>query len=638
MPHAPQPPLDGVCHLSVRAGFANAVPESVTVLALTRGPLHIESGNQSLSLTNLVAAVDWRPGPNPWGDLTKVSIEGRLADLHGLPAAMAAGLDQAQFRIDHIPATSNETDALRFRGQLSLPTLAPLADGGESRIGFSLTAATNHLQLAVQAPPLSGAVGTGEAAIAWCIGGAELTAEAHQVAETGKWRFSGAAGLSNASVTHALAHASNITVRVPFQSGHRPYGVAGVGSSSRQSAVGQNPTLSRALSQTLSKTEEEAGTANGRESPFVLGTPEIAWGVARLLGIELAPPVVLPRGTPRPGYLLDETVVLGASGSALQLEARASVSRTGGVEAALRCGPVELTERDPLVAAGLDRLDLPTAIRETLAFSGRVSLDGRVVLEPGREPVWQGAVGLEAGRVSVGGAVPGSVDGLRTDLRVDGVGPRARIAPLATTFTNAVLNGIEVRGGTIHWRVGERELLVEKAELGWCGGQARVYAVRVDLARPDIDLVLYIDRMDAGELIRLIKPLDGTATGHLYGRLPLRIRQGRLQLSEGFLYALPGERGNLRLRDTRFLQDYFERAGLSSAMRKNLADALADLDYDVLRVDLSTTSAREGKLVLKLAGQAAGNRGLPPVDLDIRVNGPLEALLNLGLQVNKSAP
>ena len=639
VPHAPQPPLDGVCHLSIRAGVTNAVPESVTVLALTRGPLHIESGNQSLSLADLVAAVHWRPGPHPWGDLTEVSIAGRLAGLHGLPAAVAAGLEQAQFRFERDPAAApDDADAVRLSGHLMLPGLVPLVDGVENRIDLWLAAATNRFRLAVQVPPLAGAGGEGDATVAWRVAGLGLQAEARRGTESGAWHVAGAGVLSNACVTHALAHASNITVRVPFQSDHRPYGVAGVGSSSRQSAVGQNPTLSRALSQTLSKTEEEAGTANGRESPFVLGTPEIAWGVARLLGIELAPPVVLPRGTPRPGYLLDETVVLGASGSALQLEARASVSRTGGVEAALRCGPVELTERDPLVAAGLDRLDLPTAIRETLAFSGRVSLDGRVVLEPGREPVWQGAVGLEAGRVSVGGAVPGSVDGLRTDLRVDGVGPRARIAPLATTFTNAVLNGIEVRGGTIHWRGGERELLVEKAELGWCGGQARVYAVRVDLARPDIDLVLYIDRIDAGELIRLIKPLDGTATGHLYGRLPLRIHQGRLQLSEGFLYALPGERGNLRLRDTRFLQDYFERAGLSSAMRKNLADALADLDYDVLRVDLSTTSARAGKLVLKLAGQAAGNRGLPPVDLDIRVNGPLEALLNLGLQVNKSAP
>jgi hypothetical protein len=388
----------------------------------------------------------------------------------------------------------------------------------------------------------------------------------------------------------------------------------------------------------LSKAEEEAGTANGRESPFVLGTPEIAWGVARLLDVELTSPVVLPRDNARPGYLLDETFMFGPTGSVIELTVHAAVSQAGGIEAALRCGPVELTERDPLVTAGLDRLGLSATIRETLAFSGLVSLDGRVVLEPGREPVWQCAAGLEAGRATLGGTVPGSLDGLCTALHVDGVGPRARIAPLVTTFTNTVLAGLGIRGGTIHWRVGDRELLVEKAEFDWCGGQARVYAVSVDLARPDIDLVLYIDRMDAGELIRLIKPLDGTATGHLYGRLPLRIHQGRLQLSEGFLYALPGERGNLRLRDTRFLQDYFERAGLSSAMRKNLADALADLDYDVLRVDLSTTSARAGKLVLKLAGQAAGNRGLPPVDLDIRVNGPLEALLNLGLQVNKSAP
>ena len=677
VPHAPRPPLDGVCHLSVRAGFTNAVPERVTVLAMTRGPLHIEAGDQSLTLSSLVAAVNWRPGQKPWGDLTKVSIEGRLAGLNGLPAAMAAGLDQAQFRLERDPvvATPEAADAVRLCGHLMLPALAPLVGGVENRLDLCLAAATNRIRLAVQVPPLAGARGAGDAAVAWQAAGLGLQAEARREAETGAWHVSGAGVLSNACVTHALAHASNVTVRVPFQSGRRPYGVAGVGSSSRQSAVGQSPTLSRALSQTLSKAEEEAGTANGREwtrmngratpspasrsdgaweqgvpfqahtvpaatnsMPFVLGTPEIAWGVARLLGAELAPPVMRERGVSRPGYLFDETFRIGATGSALQLEASVAVSRAGGVEAGLRCGPMELTEHDPLVAAGLARIDLPAAIRETLAFSGLVSLDGHVVLQPGREPVWHGAAGLEAGRVTVGGAVTGSLDGLRTALRVDGVGPRARVAPLLTTFTNGLLAGLEIRGGTIHWRLGDRELLVEKAEFDWCGGKARVYAVRVDLARPDIDFVLYIDRMDAGELIRLIKPLDGTATGHLYGRLPLRIRQGRILLSEGFLYALPGERGNLKLRDTRFLRDYFERAGLSSAMRKNLADALADLDYDVLRVDLSTTAAREGKLVLKLAGQAAGNRELPPVDLDIRVNGPLEALLNLGLQVNKAAP
>ena len=556
VPHAPQPPLDGVCHLSIRAGFTNAVPDSVTVLALTRGPLHIEAGTQSLSLAELVAAVNWRPGPNPWGDLAKVSIEGRLASLHGLPAAMAAGLDQAQFRLERDPAAApDDADALRLSGHLMLPAIEALAEGPEKRIGLCLAAATNRFSLAVQVPPLAGAGGEGDAAVAWRVAGLGLQAEAHREAGSGAWQVSGAGVLSNACVTHALAHASNVTVRVPFQSGHRPHGVAGVGSSSRQSAVGQPPTLSRALSQTLSKAKEEAGTANGRESPFVLGTPEIAWGVARLLGAELSPPVVLPRGAARPGCLIDETFVFGATGSALQLEARASVSRAGAVETALRCGPVELTEHDPLVTAGLVRSGLPAAVRETLAFAGLVSLDGRVVLEPGREPVWQCAAGLVAGRAEVGGAVPGSVEGLRTALRVDGVGPRARIAPMVTTFTNAVLAGILVNGGTIHWRIGDRELLVEKAEFDWCGGEARVYAVRVDLARPDIDLVLYIDRMDAGELIRLIKPLDGTATGHLYGRLPLRIRQGRVQLSEGFLYALPGERGNLKLRDTRFLQD-----------------------------------------------------------------------------------
>ena len=644
VPHVPQPPLDGVCHLSLQTGFTNAAPESATVLALTRGPLHIEAGDISLTLATLVAAAHWQPGPHPWGDFKNITLEGRLAGLHGLPTAIAAGLDQAQFHIGHIPAAPGEADALRFRGHLTLPALAPLADGAESRIGFSLTAATNRLALAVQAPPLAGAAGAGDAAIAWRVGSAEVTAEAHQAVETGKWRLSGAAGISGASVTHALAHVSNLTVRVPFLVGcrQRRQGPHACGPH-RQPAADQPPTLSRALSVTLSKTEEEEeaeeGAANGRESPFILGTPEIAWGVARLLDVELTSPVVLPRDDARPGYLPDETCVFGPTGSVIELAVHAAVSQAGGIEAALRCAPAKLTPRDPLVAAGLARVALPPAVHDTLDFAGRVSLDGRVVLEPGREPFWHATVGLDAGRVAVSGKVPAVIDGLRTGLRVEGVGPHVRLAPLVTSFTNAALAGLEVPGGTLRWRLAQKELLVEEAEFDWCGGKARLYAVRLDLTHPDdLDLVLYIDRMDAGELIRLIKPLDGTATGHLYGRLPLRIRQGQVRLSEGFLYSLPGERGNLKLHNTRFLQDYLAKIGLPSGTRKNLVDALADLDYHIFRADLSTSVEREAKLVLKLAGRAAANRELPPVDLDIRVNGPLEALLNLGLQVNKTAP
>ncbi len=641
-PHVPQPPLDGVCHLSLQTGFTNAAPESATLLALTRGPLHIGAGDIALTLASLVTAVHWQPGPHPWGDFANVTLEGRLAELHGLPTAVGDGLDQAQFSIEHIPAAPGEADALRFRGYLMLPALAPLADGAECKIGFSLTAATNRLELAVQAPPLAGTAGAGDAAIAWRVGSAEVTAGAHQAAETGEWRITGAAGISDASVTHALAHVSNLTVRVPFLVGcrQRQQGPHACGPY-RQPAADQPPTLSRALSVTLSKAEEEeeAVAANGGEPPIILGTPEIAWGVARLLDVELTSPVVLPRDDARPGYLLDETFVFGPTGSVLLLEIDASVSQAGGIEAALRCAPAGLTPRDPLVAAVLARIALPPAVHDTLDFAGRVSLDGRVVLEPGRGPLWHGEAGLDDGRVAVSGKVPGVIEGLRTALRIEGVGPHVRLAPLATSFTNAVLAGLEVPGGILRWRLAQKELLVEEADFDWCGGKARLYAVRLDLTHPDdLDLVLYIDRMDAGELIRLIKPLDGTATGHLYGRLPLRIRKGQVRLSEGFLYSLPGERGNLKLRNTRFLQDYLAKTGLPSGTRKNLVDALADLNYHIFRADLSTSIEREAKLVLKLAGRAAGNRELPPVDLDIRVNGPLEALLNLGLQVNKTAP
>ena len=71
---------------------------------------------------------------------------------------------------------------------------------------------------------------------------------------------------------------------------------------------------------------------------------------------------------------------------------------------------------------------------------------------------------------------------------------------------------------------------------------------------------------------------------------------------------------------------------------QRLIEEVADLTYHVLRFDLDAASVREARLVMKLAGKASKDGSLPPVDLDVRVNGPLESLLNFGLQMNSGSP
>ena len=59
-----------------------------------------------------------------------------------------------------------------------------------------------------------------------------------------------------------------------------------------------------------------------------------------------------------------------------------------------------------------------------------------------------------------------------------------------------------------------------------------------------------------------------------------------IRLSDAFLYSTPGETGKLKLADPTSVTDNLALAGLDEATRGNVADALTDLDYSVLRLNL----------------------------------------------------
>ncbi len=262
---------------------------------------------------------------------------------------------------------------------------------------------------------------------------------------------------------------------------------------------------------------------------------------------------------------------------------------------------------------------------------GRVMVDGAFDMRQ-QPPLWLAMATLEEGMLTLKQPIEFQIEGVAGKFSANG---EPRLQPGEATFRSAVLAGFKFDGGKVRWRLDSNELLIERGEVDWCGGKLRLYAVRVNLEQPDVDLILYAEQLDAGALLALVKPLQGTATGRLYGRIPLRIRGDRVVLSEGFLYALPGETGRLQLSDTSFLRDYIARTGLPKEVQRDIIATLADLNYNVLRFDLDSMQAREARLVIKVAGEPAGNKRLPPVDLDIRINGPLEALLNFGIHMNK---
>ena len=86
--------------------------------------------------------------------------------------------------------------------------------------------------------------------------------------------------------------------------------------------------------------------------------------------------------------------------------------------------------------------------------------------------------------------------------------------------------------------------------------------------------------------------------------------------------------------DAQDAADSLALAGLDDANRRSVANALTDMDYSVLRLDLRRTSADEAALGIRLEGSATRGEVTVPVVLNITLHGAIEQLINTGLKLN----
>ena len=92
----------------------------------------------------------------------------------------------------------------------------------------------------------------------------------------------------------------------------------------------------------------------------------------------------------------------------------------------------------------------------------------------------------------------------------------------------------------------------------------------------------------------------------------------------------------MRIDDPTPLLDNLAIGGLPEEMRDNLAKALSDLDYKVLKFELSRGDGREtSTLAVKLEGSATCGKTTVPVNLDLAFHGDFDELLNLGLKFGR---
>ena len=307
------------------------------------------------------------------------------------------------------------------------------------------------------------------------------------------------------------------------------------------------------------------------------------------------------------------------------------------LSAKVEVGPATIDEDDAVLQALLASLPLPKALadlRATATVAGEASVRKT---EDFPVPVWQAE--LRVSEAGIGARWQDNDLAIRRGgvrFAISGVGPHWIMRPMRVGLASAQAGRFKFDGGYATLLADDESLLVSEAAIGFCGGRLRLFALSLDLKRMSSGFTILLDGLDAGRILEMFPEVGGTATGTLNGKLPLGLRnvatEPELRLRNAFLHAPPGETGKLCLSNTEPVVEYLQTAGVPGPTCRSLGEALHNLDYTLLRLDLSNGEDNENHLVLRLSGSSTAGKTTTPVDLNIAVHGDIQRLLNFGIR------
>lgn len=256
------------------------------------------------------------------------------------------------------------------------------------------------------------------------------------------------------------------------------------------------------------------------------------------------------------------------------------------------------------------------------------SAEGRLA---GEKLIAGGSVRLREGRaVSTAQAI--TAEGIEADLEFIDFG--------GTITKPGTLRVRELRTGQLTLRdlaaefalAGTDRIAVTHASLQALGGSVTAEPFRYVPSRAELDAVLLVDGISIEEVMALTKDLPAKASGRVNGRVPVRIDGNGLRLGTGWLELKPGVRAEIQFNAKGLLTGGAAPNSPSYALLKKVESGLLKLKISELRLDIRPTNAPEGRSAqLHIAGEPVDPEVKAPVTLDLNVNGPLEKLLNLGM-------
>ena len=290
-----------------------------------------------------------------------------------------------------------------------------------------------------------------------------------------------------------------------------------------------------------------------------------------------------------------------------------------------------------LPAVSLDLQDWQAFVRRLVVLPGGQwelagkfagSAEGRLA---GKKLTSRGALHLREGRAA---HPQGTVvaEGIEADLE---------FTDLAEVVTKpGALRIREVRTGQLALRdleaelalAGTNKIAVSRVSFKALGGVVSVEPFSYFPDRRELETIVLVDGINVEEVMALTRDLPAKAVGRVDGRFPLRLDDSGVRLGTGWLQLKPGVHAEIQFNATGLLTGSAAPSSPSYAVLKKVESGLLKLKVSELRLDIRPPNAPAGRTArLHLAGAPVDPDVKAPVILDLNVNGPLEKLINLGL-------
>ena len=222
---------------------------------------------------------------------------------------------------------------------------------------------------------------------------------------------------------------------------------------------------------------------------------------------------------------------------------------------------------------------------------------------------------------------------------------------LMKSLPNQILKFRKFSAGSLAVETGEIEFqiesptkyFIEKSGFSWCGGHVYSQAMRI-VPGEDLEFIFFCDRLNFAAILKQIQAADASGDGTVNGRIPVKIKNKRLRIMDGFLYSSPGQGGNIKLGHSQILDS-------TSELQKQAIDmaiavtALKDFDYDWAKISLNSEN-RKLLVTLDINGRPAKplnfgfdtEVGLYKAEEDSGCTAVFEAILftiNFSLPINR---